>query len=91
MRLLTRCRVLLAPDGLVLAELANAAPSSIGAMRRVRLENDAGKVSAWFPWAMVDSGELRRAAASAGLRVVASWRSAGRLFVALARTRTSTP
>jgi SAM-dependent methyltransferase len=94
-RLLARCRTLLSPRGLVLAELsgaapvppATAAPAAAGPRRSVRLESTSGQVSAWFPWAVVDLGEVRRAAVAAGLRVVAVWQEAGRPFVALGLRR----
>lgn len=84
-RLLARCRGLLSPQGLVLAELAPAAVVAdvSGVRRSFRLESASGQVSAWFPWAVVDLGAVRRVARAAGLGVLAAWQEAGRSFVAL--------
>lgn len=91
-RLLDRCRRLLAPRGLVLAELADPSGSAARRGRQAfRLESASGRASAWFPWAVVDLAGVRRAAAPAGLRVVASWRDADRSFVALGHRRADEP
>jgi hypothetical protein len=79
--LLRRCRDLLAPHGLVLVEMPDRAGSRVDGA--IRLEDSAGRVSAWFRWAEPDAAELARTAALAGLRVVASWAAGGRTFTAL--------
>jgi SAM-dependent methyltransferase len=85
-RLLTRCRELIAPTGLVLVEMSgpSTGPPARGP---VRLEDATGRVSAWFPWASLDRIAVRRAAAVAGLQVVSTWSAAGRPFAALGRPR----
>lgn len=82
-RLLRRCRQLLAPDGVVLAELT-AGDERAGRVE-LRLENAAGQVSHWFPWARLDRDAAERAARAAGLTASRCWQAAGRSFVALAR------
>ena len=77
-RLLRRVRSLLAPGGRVLCELHLDGDAT----GPVRLEG-LGVASAWFPWAFVSRSTLPPAAASAGLRVEQTWRSAGRSFAAL--------
>ncbi len=91
LRLLSRARELLASDGVALVELAPDAgvlarvdPSA--GTPQVRLEDDLGRASRWFPWASVSAAGLRRLAPPAGLVEAAHWRTAGRLFVALKPT-----
>lgn len=84
-RLLRRARELLEPTGLALVEL-DPEPADVGvATQQVRLEDDRGRVSVWFPWASLGVGGLRRVAPQTGLTEVALWRTAGRVFVALRR------
>jgi SAM-dependent methyltransferase len=88
-RLLARARELLGPHGLVLVELTPEVDVSggpepgLGARQRVRLEDDRGRTSAWFPWASLGVAGLRRVAPSAGLTEVAVWQASGRAFAAL--------
>jgi SAM-dependent methyltransferase len=92
-RLLSRARELLDPNGLVLVELAAEAElasgsvvgsvSEPGTRQRVRLEDDRGGASAWFRWASLGVAGLHRAAPAAGLAERAVWRAAGRSFAAL--------
>jgi SAM-dependent methyltransferase len=88
-RLLARCHDLIAPSGLVLAELSGVSTASTaipgGGWGSVRLEDATGRVSTWFPWGSLDAAGIGRAAGAAGLRVTASWTAVGRSFVALAR------
>ena len=73
-RLLRRVGQLVAPDGRVLVEVDP--PRSRGGRRRIRLEDDAGRVGQWFPWAHLAADEVDAAAASAGMVVRSRWRAA---------------
>jgi SAM-dependent methyltransferase len=88
-RLLGRCRELIAPGGLVLVELSRTTGSLARTNEQrpgpVRLEDAHGRVSAWFPWATLGAAEIRRVANAAGLRIAATWSAAGRPFAALGR------
>ena len=91
-RLLARARQLLAPRGLVLAELASdsgpvARVDPAAGTPQVRLEDDHGRASRWFPWASLSAEGLSLVAPQVGLAEVARWRSSGRLFVALQSTQ----
>jgi SAM-dependent methyltransferase len=80
-RLLARCRELMAPDGMILVELD--APGSSSSSVQVRLEAPHER-SAWFTWAHVAADEVEAPAAGAGLRLVDAWTSADRWFACLA-------
>lgn len=80
--LLRRLAALLAPRGLILAELE--APGTGVRRRRVRLE-DGASVSGWFAWASVGADALAGPARAAGLRVRERWADEGRWFAALER------
>ncbi|MFC7624420.1 methyltransferase domain-containing protein [Microlunatus sp. GCM10028923] len=69
-RLLARCRSLLAPSGRVLLDLAE--PGTGYVRRRVRL-SAVGRVSGWFPWCWVDQPALAVLAEWCGLRLVDHW------------------
>jgi SAM-dependent methyltransferase len=78
--LLRRLAILLAPGGLVLAELD---PPGTGVVRgRVRLEGGA-EHSGWFAWARVGPEAIAAPARGAGLRVADRWRDGDRWFAAL--------
>jgi SAM-dependent methyltransferase len=81
-RLLRRCRDLLAPDGQILVELDP--PGRPSTSVTVRLEA-AHEHSEWFTWAHVASDTADVPAARAGLRVVERWTREGRWFACLAR------
>lgn len=74
-RLLCRCRELLADDGRLLVDLAP--PGTGYARHRVRLAHD-DRVSAWFGWSWLDPSALKRMAEPAGLQVAEVWRQDGR-------------
>lgn len=78
--LLRRVVALLAPGGLVLAELD--APGTGIQRGRVRLE-DGEATSDWFAWARVGADAIATPARAAGLRVAARWRDGDRWFAAL--------
>jgi SAM-dependent methyltransferase len=78
--LLRRVVALLAPGGLVLAELD--APGTGIERGRVRLE-DGETTSDWFAWARVGADAIAAPARTAGLRVAARWRDGDRWFAAL--------
>ena len=91
-RLLGRVGELLAPGGRLLVE--TDPPRSRSGRRRIRLEDDAGRVGQWFPWAHLAADEIDAAAAAAGLVVRSRWRAADgstgvpiRWFVELTATR----
>src|SRR5581483_5326616 len=65
-RLLQRCRTLLAPSGTVIAEVE--APGAGLAHHRARLERG-GTCGPWFPWAVVGTDALPAVAGGAGLLV----------------------
>lgn len=73
-RLLRRVRELLAPGGRVLVELE--APGTGTRAHRVRLEDHAGRVGSWFPWAVVGIDALSLVAGAAGLTVRETWSAA---------------
>jgi SAM-dependent methyltransferase len=81
-RLLARCRELITDEGRILVELAR---TSDGGEPAVRLEDDFGRTSTWFPWVSLDPPGLATVARRAGLRVLESWSAAGRPFAALGR------
>ncbi|WP_305787014.1 class I SAM-dependent methyltransferase [Symbioplanes lichenis] len=82
-RLLRRCRDLLARSGRVHAELAPpGTPSWSG---RVRVSVPGGAPSEPFGWAMVAADDLAPLAAANALRVLTTWKEAGRWFASLER------
>jgi SAM-dependent methyltransferase len=81
-RLLSRCRDLLALDGRILVELDP--PGSASASVTVRLETT-DEHSEWFTWAHVSWDTVEVPASAAGLRVREQWMLGGRWFAYLAR------
>lgn len=82
--LLRRVAGLLCPDGSLLVELepdAAAGPDATAVC--VRMEDDQGGASDWFPWAWVTPDAIDAPAAAAGLRVAERWSDGGRHFCAL--------
>jgi SAM-dependent methyltransferase len=79
-RLLTRLRSLLVPDGAVLVELD--APGTAAPTVKARLEV-ADESSDWFPWARVAASETVAVARNAGMTVESEWSCAGRWFARL--------
>ncbi|MCP9205744.1 methyltransferase domain-containing protein [Streptomyces sp. NEAU-Y11] len=80
--LLTRVGRVLAPDGLVLVEVA---PADLDERVRVRVDDGHGGVGTDFPWARVGAPALLRHAAAAGWNAVERWSALDRDFVALRR------
>jgi hypothetical protein len=79
-RLLERCRRLIAPQGNVLVELAEPGTAS----RRDVLQLRHGTVlSGPFRWAYLAADDLSATAAEAGLRAEQVWTEAGRWFAEL--------
>jgi SAM-dependent methyltransferase len=74
-RLLVRCRELLAPSGTVLLDLQGTGAHVRTHRLRLRAE---GVASDWFHWSSLPTGALPAIAAACGLSVVGVWRSAGR-------------
>ncbi|GAB3768633.1 methyltransferase domain-containing protein [Microlunatus parietis] len=74
-RLLARCRALLAPGGRILLDLAE--PGTGYVRRRVRLAA-VGRFSGWFPWCWVDHRALAALADWCGLRLVDHWTASDR-------------
>ena len=73
LRLLARCRDLLAPDGTVVAEVEAPAGSGSGpsGWRRYRVRLERGqRHGPWFHWAVVDAGAIAGLAAAAGLQLL---------------------
>jgi SAM-dependent methyltransferase len=70
-RLLRRAGELVRPGGRVLVELDP--PRSGSRRRRIRLEDGAGRVGEWFPWAHLAADEVDDAARAAGMVVLYRW------------------
>jgi SAM-dependent methyltransferase len=81
-RLLARCRRLVALDGTILVEVD--APGSGWRTRRVRIEH-AGEVGPWFDWVVVGADAIGLVAGVAGLRLERLEHAGGRWFAHLAR------
>ncbi|WP_250036396.1 methyltransferase domain-containing protein [Paractinoplanes maris] len=80
-RLLRRCRELLAPDGRLHVELARpGTPSWSGA---ARLAADRGPAGEPFRWAVLAADHLPGPVAASSLRIVSTWTEAGRWFATL--------
>jgi SAM-dependent methyltransferase len=79
--LLVRAKQLLAPAGVLLVELAS--PGTPTATTRMRLRDDAGRASEWFPWASVGVDAIGQLALHAGFAVQEIWDSGGRWFARL--------
>jgi SAM-dependent methyltransferase len=81
-RLLGRCRSLLAPAGIVVVEVE---PPGLGChTRRVRLESEgAGSRSPWFLWAVVGADDIADLATASGLRLQRLDERGGRWFAHL--------
>jgi SAM-dependent methyltransferase len=74
-RLLARCRELLAPTGTVLLDLQGTGAH----LRTDRVRLRAGEVASdWFSWSSLPTGALPAIAAATGFSVQEVWRSAGR-------------
>ncbi|BCJ33362.1 methyltransferase type 12 [Actinocatenispora thailandica] len=80
-RLLRRCRELLAAGGTVLVEVGPPGTGSGTAALRLR---DGERCSAPFRWAYLSVDALADTAAAAGLQVRTQWTEAGRWFAELA-------
>lgn len=78
--LLHRCAALLAPGGLVLAEVAP--PGTPSSLHEARLELD-GHLGPWFAWATVAVDDIADLARPSGLAPSRVWEDAGRWFVRL--------
>ncbi|HWG11661.1 MAG TPA: methyltransferase domain-containing protein [Streptosporangiaceae bacterium] len=81
-RLLYRCAQLLAPGGQLLVETQ---PGDVAEELTAWLEHPDGRRGPVFPWALVGTDALLRAATDAGLRITGQWRHADRAFVCAAR------
>ncbi|MEU8826584.1 class I SAM-dependent methyltransferase [Streptomyces sp. NPDC048636] len=81
--LLTRVGRVLAPDGLLLVEVA---PEDIDVRVRVRVDDGRGGVGTDFPWARLGAPALLRHARAAGWTAVESWSALDRAFMALRRS-----
>lgn len=86
-RLLRRCRALLADGGSVLLDLQGAGGSLRTDEVRLRTGNE---LSDWFRWSSLPTGALPPIAAASGFEVAALWRIAGRWQAEL-RTTTRWP
>jgi SAM-dependent methyltransferase len=82
-RLLARIAGLLAPGGVILAELAG--PRTPTLQTSVRLETD-DAVSDWFPWAVVSVSSIDAVCRDVGLRPIEIWDREDRWFTSLERT-----
>jgi len=80
LRLLTRCRQLLTPDGDVLVELD---PPGTGSWRGPVVLRHRDRTSRPFPWAAVAADDLAALADSVALHVIESWTEARRWFARL--------
>ena len=80
-RLLRRCRDLLAPTGRVQVELA--APGIASWAGPVRISTVSHRVSAPFDWAVVGVDAVTALAADCGMAVETVWEDAGRWFASL--------
>jgi SAM-dependent methyltransferase len=85
-RLLFRCAELLAPGGQLLVEVE---PGDVDEQLTAWLEHPDGRRGPVFPWALMGTVALLRAATEAGLQVTRQWRHADRVFVCAAK-RSST-
>ncbi|WP_152366018.1 methyltransferase domain-containing protein [Microlunatus speluncae] len=74
-RLLTRCRALLAPGGRVLLDLAEP---GTGYLRRLVRLVAGDRASGWFPWCWLDRHALAVLARPCGLRLTDHWVIDGR-------------
>ena len=81
-RLLARCRHLVALDGTILVEVD--APGSGWRTRRVRVEHG-GEVGPWFDWVVVGADAIGMVAGVAGLRLERLEHAGGRWFAHLTR------
>jgi SAM-dependent methyltransferase len=80
-RLLRRCRELLAPGGRIIVELDP--PGSRTWAGEVRIAVDGGAPSTPFRWAYVGADNLAWLARTAGMKVLDRWTEAGRWFASL--------
>lgn len=85
-RLLYRCAQLLAPGGQLLVE---AEPGDVDEELTAWFEHPDGRRGPVFPWALMGTAALLRAATNVGLHVRGQWRHKDRAFVCAAR-RSST-
>jgi SAM-dependent methyltransferase len=79
-RLLTRLRSLLDPDGVALVELDAPGAAARPALARLEL---AGESSDWFAWARVAACQAAAVAGDAGMTMEWEWSCAGRWFARL--------
>ena len=82
-RLLARIADVLAPGGVILAELAG--PRTPTLQTSIRLETD-DAVSDWFPWAVVSVSSIHAVSREVGLRPIEIWHREDRWFTSLERT-----
>jgi SAM-dependent methyltransferase len=87
LRLLRRCFLLLADDGLLLVELDPPGSQTRSAQLRLRVGT---KVSDPFPWAFVAVSALPSLAAAAMFCIAETWTEAGRWFAALQKNTSHT-
>lgn len=83
LRVLRRAAELLAPDGLVVLEVAGGGPTTV---QRLRIETEHG-TAPWFRWARVGAGSLPELAAAAGLQMRETTTVHGRTLAVLIRQR----
>lgn len=83
LRVLRRAAELLAPDGVIVLEVAGGGPTIV---QRLRLETEHG-AAPWFRWARVGAGSLPDLAAAAGLQVREMSTLHGRTLAVLTRRR----
>ena len=81
-RLLHRCAQLLAPGGQLLVEVE---PGDIDEQLTACLEHPDGRRGPVFPWALMGTVALLRAATDAGLHITGQWRRGDRVFVCAAK------
>ena len=81
-RLLSRLREVLTPDGMVIAEVAAAGTGFVRERRRLRVE---GRLSAHFEWAVVGLDAIDEVAEQAGMRVVGTRTAGGRHAASIVR------
>lgn len=80
--LLSRGCELLRPGGQILVEIEQ--PGTVSKVLTARLESG-GRISAWFPWAVVSIDALQALAAESGLELIESWSGTGRWFASLVK------
>jgi SAM-dependent methyltransferase len=81
-RLLSRLREVLTPDGMVIAEVAGTGTGFVRERRRLRVE---GRLSGHFEWAVVGLDAIDEVAELAGMRVVETRTVGGRHTASMVR------